>query len=432
MIQKLKKLLSRSEFAKNTLILIIGTSFAQLLPLIFTPILSRLFTPKQFGLLSIFMTLSILFGNIVGGKYEMSILILPRKVDTYNMLSLGFLLTVFNAAILLIIAIVFAGPISTLFKAPNLGKVLWIMPFGIIGLSMFNFFNFYFTREKKYTLISSAKITRGSTTALAQTGAGLLKYSFGLVVGYVSGLIAGIIPFTIKFFKSQRHFFRSLSLKHIKKLAIRYKKFPIFNIPSTLANRLSTDITNIVVSPLFGLKSLGLYFQAYRFMSVPSYFIGLSLSQVYMQTASDELKKHGTVHKTFFSVLKKLVIIAIPTFLIIFLIAKPAFTFILGKRWYMSGVYAQIITPLLFTRFIASPLSSTLYIIEKQETILIYQIFLLLTSVGSFLFGHMLKLNFSKTLIILSFSNSLVYIGMLLILVYYVLRLKKHPRTKTA
>ncbi len=419
----------KSEFNRNTLILITGTVIAQLLPILFFPVITRIYTPAQIGVLSTFMTLAIILGNIVGGKYELAIVLPKKETEAKNIFALGLLLTAFFAVILQIILFFASGKIAGLLKSPQLKFWLLFLPLAFAAVSLFNFFNYLFTRYKKYKQISYAKVIRGSSTVLVQVLFGLIRYGGGLILGYVTGLVLGVVTF-VRMLSGEKYVFRRvLSWKKIRQVARKYKKFPIYNVPGVLANRLSSDLPNLLVPPFYGQTTLGYFSGAYRFMTVPSYFVGLSLAQVYYEEASKEFRNTGSVHKTFFSVLKKLVIISVPVFLTIFVIAKPVFAILLGKSWYVSGIYAQIITPYIFIRFIVSPLSNTLFVLQKQEYVLGYQVLLLLSSAGSLFAGHLLGFDFQKTLIMFSFAMFLAYAVTLGIILYWVLYFKKHHKT---
>jgi len=48
----LKKLIPKGEFSKNVLTLMTGTTIAQAIPVAISPILTRLYTPEDFGVVA--------------------------------------------------------------------------------------------------------------------------------------------------------------------------------------------------------------------------------------------------------------------------------------------------------------------------------------------------------------------------------------------
>ena len=75
MINKLKP---KSEFSRNVLTLMTGTTIAQAIPIAISPILTRIYTPEEFGIFALYMAFISIGAAIVTGKYEMAIL-LPKR-----------------------------------------------------------------------------------------------------------------------------------------------------------------------------------------------------------------------------------------------------------------------------------------------------------------------------------------------------------------
>ena len=104
--------------------------------------------------------------------------------------------------------------------------------------------------------------------------------------------------------------------------------------------------------------------------------------------------------------LRKLFFLALIPSIILFLYSVEIFVLIFGEQWRISGEYAQILVPMLFLQFISSPLSSMLYIAEKQNINLVLQIVLFLLVSSSIFFSN----DSYMVVILLSISFSLFYI----------------------
>ena len=60
MINQTKWKLPGGEFTRNVLTLLTGTTIAQAIPVLIAPVLTRLYSPKDFGLAALFFSLLIL------------------------------------------------------------------------------------------------------------------------------------------------------------------------------------------------------------------------------------------------------------------------------------------------------------------------------------------------------------------------------------
>ena len=82
----LNKLKPKSEFSKNVLTLMTGATIAQAIPIAISPILTRIYTPEDFGIFALFIAITTIFGTIANGRYELAIMlpknIMPLKVKT--------------------------------------------------------------------------------------------------------------------------------------------------------------------------------------------------------------------------------------------------------------------------------------------------------------------------------------------------------------
>jgi len=102
----MKKLL-KNEFNRNVLTLLTGTTIAQALPIAISPILTRIYTPEDFGVFALFISISAIFAAIVNGKYELAIVVPEKDEDAYNIAALSLLIATGISVVLLLIVIFF-------------------------------------------------------------------------------------------------------------------------------------------------------------------------------------------------------------------------------------------------------------------------------------------------------------------------------------
>ncbi len=81
-----KKLL-KNEYLKNISTVATGTFLSQLVLILFIPILSRIYTPNEFGLYSLFIAFSSSIAIISTFTYERAI-VLPKEKTESNFISI--------------------------------------------------------------------------------------------------------------------------------------------------------------------------------------------------------------------------------------------------------------------------------------------------------------------------------------------------------
>ena len=81
------------KFAKNVLTLLTGSTIAQAIPIAVSPILTRLYTPEDFGILALFLAIVSFIAIVFTGQYESAIILPEKYEDVINIffLSLPFL-----------------------------------------------------------------------------------------------------------------------------------------------------------------------------------------------------------------------------------------------------------------------------------------------------------------------------------------------------
>ena len=416
----LNKLKPKSEFAKNVLTLMTGTTIAQAIPITISPILTRLYTPEDFGVFALFVAITSIFGSIANGRYELAIM-LPRKdEDAINIMALGFIINVVLSLFLLFVVIVFHDNILNVLNNKEISPWLYLVPISVFLMGLFNLLNYFNNRKKFYKDLAKANVYKSIGMAIVQLSLGFLKAgAFGLI----SGQIFSQIISNTKLFLNIKKLNLFKEIKKIKIIALgkRYIDFPKFSMWAILANTLAVQLTNILISSFYGIKTLGFYSLAQRMLGMPSSLIGASIGQVFFEEATKEKQKTGKAIKTFNSTLKKLLIISIPSFAFLYFIIEDLFAFIFGEEWRIAGKYAQIIIPLFAIRFVVAPLSNINNIFELQKIALLWQLVLLILSISCLYFSYFFNIEF------INFLN--IFVGIIFIhyaILLYILYIVSH------
>ena len=158
------------------------------------------------------------------------------------------------------------------------------------------------------------------------------------------------------------------------------RAFLKYSILAILANKLSYQLTNIIISLVYSVATLGFYSHVQRVLGLPSFLIGTSIGRVFIHEANKEKQRTGKAIKTWKKTMKKLLLIGIPIFGLLFITVESLFAFVFGEPWRIAGEYAQIIIPFFFVQFVVSSISSIDTIMEKQNLELLFNIAMLVVS----------------------------------------------------
>ena len=384
--------LKKNIFLLNVLKLITGTALGQMITVLVSPILARIYTPEDFGILAVYISVVAILAVIICLRFELAIMLPEKKEEAADLVILSIFIAAFISLCLLFTFIIFNKNISVLIGHPEIRFYLYLVPLSTFFYGSFQAFSYWMSRSQKFNQLAAAKTTKEAAIAGTQLslGAFLQAGALGLVAGQIAGNATATGILLVKSFNQIRRRFCSAISNNLKTVFIKYKKFPLFTSWAALLNAISQNIPAILLAFLFSPSVAGLYAIAIRVLHMPIALIGNSVKQVYYQKASEIYNDNRPVLRIFLKTTQLLALIAVIPFLIVILWGEPIFTFVFGTQWGSAGKYASILSFWLFFVFINPPSVITIYLLELNKVQLIYEIFLLIFRVLAIYVGFIL------------------------------------------
>ena len=412
MISKLK---NKSHYTKNILTLMTGTTMAQAIPIAIMPVLTRLYTPEEFGVLALFIAITAILGSISNGRYELAIMLPEKDEDAINVAALGLLISVALSLLILIVVFLFNQEITVLLGNDTIGIWLYLVPFMVLATGTFNVLNYLNTRKKEFKNVATAMVYKS-------VAAGVIQLSFGVAKAGVIGLISGhFISQLFAIFRLAKNINVTYRLQSVSKGEIlsqgkRYIDFPKYSMWAILANSLSFNFANILVSTYYSIVTLGFYSLAQKILYMPASLIGRSIGQVFFQEAAREKKETGKAINTFNKTSKGLLLLSCFMFVPLYFILPIVFELVFGKEWRLAGEYGQILLPFIAIQFVASSMSNLNNVFEKQKIALLWQLGLLVITMVTFFTSQAFGLAMESYLMVNSSVLFFYYLLLLMIL----------------
>lgn len=386
LLQYLTRLLS-GEYYKNIATLVTGSSLSQLILIVLTPILTRLFSPDDFGLYSLFLTTVAILGVIGTGRYEVALL-LPREDEEAQHLfqlstTLGLL---FAILLLLLVPLIHPWLIRTF--DPAYGAIYYWIPFAVAFQVILQTTSVFANRIKRYRALSFSRIGGSGLNSIASMVYGWLKIK---PLGLIYGKLLGIVFEVIMLWSSLREYISKPSQNWRKEWLVvlkKYQNFPKFSTFEALLNMGHKQLPTLALIAFFGLKIAGLYALANTLLSKPLGIVATSFSQVfYQQTAEDEQAQSEKLKPFFLRNIKLLLGLAILPALFIVFFGPLFFAFFLGEEWLDSGVFAAWLVPYLVLNFLKTAFSSLVDIKDKIRENAIWEGVFLAIGIAAFWLG---------------------------------------------
>jgi O-antigen/teichoic acid export membrane protein len=398
----------QSEFGRNVLTLMTGTVVAQAIPIAISPILTRIYSPEDFGLLALFLAILSLFSVGINARYESAIMLPKKDEDAINIFALGLIINSTISLLLFIIILIFNDTFTKILGNDAISIWLYFIPITLFFTGLFNILNSYNNRQKQYRDIADATIIKSMVMAVVQVGVGLVKSGAS---GLISGQILSQFFANMRLLKniiSNRSLVASIRWIKVVALAKRYRNFPKFSLPSAFANVLAGHLSNILISIFYSVSTLGFYSIVQRILGIPSALMGQSIGQVYYEEGVQEKIKTGVAKNVFNITLKRLVFLGLPSFLILFFIVEELFAIVFGEEWRVAGQYAQIVIPMFFIRFVVATLSVTYDMFGYLKIELLWQVTLLIGTIFIVVVSHFMDIEFKVLLIFLTLYTILM------------------------
>lgn len=351
-----------------------GTGLSQLITILLMPILTRNYSPNDFGLYTIYLSIFLIVNTISTGKYERVIFLVNSKSEIQIASTLCLIISVLIAGVLPIIIYLIDS-----FRLFYIEINLYIWLYTIPILSLITATNLvivtYLNKQKKYKIISTSRIIKTLTSLLLSLLFILFKNNLG---GLILSEILGYLIATIYLFPKSKDLFQ-FNLKIIPNLVAfmkKYKQFPLFNIPSDFLNITSAQMPVFFLSMYYGSSITGFFSLMKRVLDAPINLLSSSILEVFRQKASEQYLENGNCRVLFLQTAKRLTLISFFPFVLLFVFAPYIFSKYLGNEWYMAGVYARIFSIYYFFKFVSSPLSYMFYLAEKQKIDFVLHIYI--------------------------------------------------------
>jgi lipopolysaccharide exporter len=356
-------------FIRNVVTLMTGTTFAQALMILVAPILTRLYTPEDYGVYALYSSILGILAVVACWRYELAIVLPEKDEDAANLLVLSICICFGMALLTLALVALFRNPVANLLGAPELAPWLWFMPLSLIAAGLFQAFNYWSTRRKQFRRLAVRQITQSTVTAATQLGIGFAMRPGpgGLISGSILGQLTATGRLAWQIWKDEgKQLLAYIRRKDLYRVGIRFRKFPIYDSWSGLLNTASTMLPALLLGYFFTPAIVGYYALGHRVLSIPMGVIGGSIAQAFFPRVA-EARRTGNIDKITLEMFQKLLAIGLVPMLLITIVAPDLFALVFGSRWWTAGEYVRWLSLWLLFVFISSPLSSLFSVLERQK-----------------------------------------------------------------
>lgn len=409
-----KRLTFNRSFFRDVFNLTSGYSVSQLIIVAFSPLLSRLYTPEEFGIFFFFITTASLISIVATGGYEKAVVVAEKDSDAGDLIRYSITLVLLTTLLTAAVFITLQFTADRFFESVTERRIMLLVPLYTLLFGFFRIFQNHNIRRNRFGAISGAFILRSSSQSVVQAGLGATGMaSPGLILGSCFGQIIGVISLMRKE-KLFSGIFNKEKRAEAKARAREFSDYPRYRMSSDLINEASIQAPVYILKTFFSNAVTGLYTFPQKILYQPSKFISQAVADVFFNKASKMNSRNRSLGELTFSTYKTLLILGVVPYLVIILWGPELFSFIFGSGWEESGRIASILSPWMLLVFIGSPISGIFLVDKRLRLSFILNISLLILRIGALLTGAIIFKDVKITIILFSAVSSAYWIATIL------------------
>lgn len=396
----------KTNFFKNIFTQLLGTGVAQVIPVIATLALSKLYTPVDFGIYANFLAISAVLIVLVGGNYQYAIVLPKKKEVANNIFIISLLITSTLSLVIGFVILIFKNYLE---RALGLEESIYYLPLYVFFYGSWLSLTNLSIRQLAFKNNAISKVIQALTFTVVSIFIGYFFYSSaGLIIGKLLGItLAGIFLFKMTDFS-----FSKINIDQLWEVALKYKDYPKFGIFPAFLNTVSLQAMVFALQLFYSKEILGFYGFTLLVLTAPLALIGASYKDVFYQKIADliNLKDYTKAYNLFIKSALLLASMAVIMALTLFFFGEQLFGIFFGDVWVESGKYASILAISFAVKLVVSPLSSVFNATNKLKIAAVWQtLYFISTIVLLTTCTYFLKLDIITLLIVYMLHEVLLY-----------------------
>lgn len=319
-----------ARLSKSTLTLLSGTVLGQAVVLAISPVLSRLYSPQEFGEFSIYVVILYVFMAISAGRYDSAITIADTTKEAISLTRLSVIFSTISSLLLFSYL-----SIHLSIQHQDFVKSLqYLLPLSVLLAGINTALGNLQLRRQRQRNVAVSRSIQALSSSTAQVIFGNLRMGLqGLIAGQAIGLFMSLA------FLLKRRILTIIrpTRSNPRNILRKYAAFPRFEMVSALIVVANNHTPTILIGLLSTTSSAGAYALAQRIIATPLNIIANAIST---STLAFGYLKDDAKDKLIISTVNSLAdsinsIIVLVGFCFIY-----AFGLIFGSQWAAAGVVA--------------------------------------------------------------------------------------------
>lgn len=425
-LRDLRLRLGPNSFARHALAISSGVAFAQAIQVLTTPVLTRLFSPAEYGLAASLGSVAAIVTAVSTLRFESGIPIAHTRKETHRLatLSLACVLLVSLATALLLAAA--PDAIARACGLPPAGRPwLWMLPLLVLTGGGQWVLQQTATAARAYRALGTSTAAQSLAGTTFKIAAGALRPTAGvLLLGELLRRCLGTFTLARASGFGLRTFARHARWKTLAATARRHRRYPLYTLGAGLLNIISLQAPVLLLAAAYSPKTSGHFALGLACVQVPLSLVTAGVSNAFAARLRGKERDGQLVPfvETFFQAMS---LLGAPAIAIAIAWGPELVTTAFGAAWRPCGTYLAFLGPWLFLTLTNPGASTLLNLRNRQSSELPWQVVFLVTRIGGLYTACRLA---SETVAIATFGAlSFVVFGLYAAWVFRLLGIRLRP-----
>lgn len=353
-----------------------GQVWAQIAQLAFIPVLTRLYTPAQYGEFAVFSLVSTTAMAFCTWRYEMAIVLAEDDAKGRDLFALTVLLSVIGALAAYMSA-AWAGGGEGLLGYAWSARTSGLLASAMLLQALYTAMGYWLLRVKAFRLEARGRMILAAGVGVSQAAAVLAPgIGNGLIAGYVAGYAMAVAGLSCWVVSTGRAVAGRVEVRGMLAMARRYRRFPQLSTWEVFAARAVLLLPPMLLAHFFGTASAGLFSLARNVFNIPLSLITEPASKIFLVKARETAADSGALGGLCRRWIWRLALPGVPVLGCIAWLAPTVFGGVFGEEWVEAGPYMLALLPITLARFVVVPIMPSLVVLERQRFMLLWQVVL--------------------------------------------------------
>lgn len=328
------------------------------------PLLSRLYTPSEYGTLAVFTATSAISATFLTLRYEVKVVLPKSDGEARDLVNLTARLAVVLGIVGLLSVLVIPVRFRDSVGLAALGNFLPVALAASVAAALANVFTSWLNRRAEYKTMSAIRLIQALVSAGSGISAGVLGLRNGLIYAQVAAITWAAAA--TAFFALRTISFQSAAPAMLR-AAMIHKGAPLYLLPTGVLDVLSAQLPYFLITMWFTREDTGHYRMAYSLLAMPGALVGTAVAQVFYKRFAELWPDQVSARRLMVKTWTVLAIFGLVPLLVVMLFGEPIFRVCLGRSWGESGIIARILAPMVFSSLVLSPTSGALIVLGMEK-----------------------------------------------------------------